>query len=442
MPQLFSWMQLFKIQRTVCTFVCSTGPMHLSKSTIEPLYFFVLCGTIVSLFIQPKLSSFGTILLSLVWIADGFSSAKIRAFATHPFFISCSLLFVSYIASWLLSADKAAAAFAIEKKLALPLLPAIILSMPALSKRRLQQLFIFFISATAVMMLIALTISVYKYSSGGDTGVFFYHALVRGVHLSAITASCFCLISLILVIHTRLKIVYRSLIALFFVLCLLLLSSKMFLLILFILGLMYLFSLKGIWYKIILLSTLATGLLLVINTANPLKDRFTDIAKFDTERVQAHQYKPEDYFDGLSMRLVYVRFSREIVQEHNALWLGVGTGDAETLLQQKIIRSGMYTGTGPSDKGYLEYGFHNQYLQVWVQMGLLGLSIYLLLLGIAWGYALRSPAKWLAAILFIFTLGALTDTWLEVQTGLMLFLVFISLGIRYAPTKNAQRLSS
>ena len=416
--------------------------MHLSKSTIEPLYFFVLCGTIVSLFIHPKLSSIGIILLSLVWIADGFSGAKIRAFATHTFFISCTLLFVSYIASWLLSADKAAAAFAIEKKLALPLLPAIILSMPTLSKRRLQQLFIFFISATTAIMLIALTISVYKYSTGGDNGVLFYHALVEGVHLSAITASCFCLISLILVQHTTLKIVYRGLISLFLILCLLLLSSKMFLLMLVILGLVYLFSLKGTWYKIVLLSALAVGFLLVINTANPLKDRFADIAKFNTERVQAHQYTAEDYFDGLSMRLVYIRFSREMMQEHKALWLGVGTGDAETLLQQKITRSGMYTGTGPSDKGYLEYGFHNQYLQVWVQMGLLGLSIYLLLLGIAWRYALRSSAKWLAAILFVFTLGALTDTWLEVQTGLILFLVFISLGIRYAPTINPERLSS
>ncbi|MNX84194.1 O-Antigen ligase [compost metagenome] len=416
--------------------------MKSLKATIEPLYFFVLCGTIVSLFVHPKLSSIGIILLSLVWIADGFTREKVHAFAAHPFFIACSVLFVSYLASWLLSADKTAAAFAIEKKLALPLLPAIILSMPAITQKRLQQLFTLFISATVVTMFVALLISLYQYHTSGEVNGFFYHNLVSGVHLSAITASCFCLISLVLVAHSTLRKSYRIIAGLFLILFLLLLSSKMFLFLLLVLWITYVCSLKVMRYRIILLSVFIMGLLLIMTTSNPLKNRFADISRFNTERVLAHQYKAEDYFDGLSMRLVYVRFSKEIIQEHHALWLGVGTGDAEALLQQKIVQSGMYTGNGTSDKGYLEYGFHNQYIQVWVQMGLLGLCIYLLLLGIAWAYAFSKAAKWLAGILLIFTIGALTDTWLEVQTGLMLFLLFISLGIRQAPTINSQSLSS
>ncbi len=438
----FSGTVLYKIQVTVCTFVSSTLTMKLSKTIIEPLYFFVLCGILVSLFVHPKLSSIGIILLSLVWIADGFTREKVRAFAAHPFFIASSLLFVSYLVSWLFSADKAAAAFAIEKKLALPLLPAIILSMPEFTNKRWQQLFTLFIGATVVTMLVALLISLYQYNISGDVNGFFYHNLVSGVHLSAITASCFCLISLVLVVHSALRKRYRNIIGLALILFLLLLSSKMFLFLLFVLGFIYVFSLKVMRYRIILLSGFAISLLLIITTSNPLKKRFADIAKFNTEKVLARQYKAEEYFDGLSMRLVYVRFSKEIIQEHHAFWLGVGTGDAEALLQQKIAQSGMYTGNGTSDKGYLEYGFHNQYLQVWVQMGLLGLCIYLLLLGIAWAYALRSKAKWFAAILFIFSIGAVTDTWLEVQTGLMLFLLFISLGIRQVPTINSKSPSS
>lgn len=415
--------------------------MKLSKTIIEPLYFFVLCGTIISLFAQPRFSGIGIMLLSLVCITDGHGRHKIRTFSKHPFFIACGLLFASYLVSWAISADKAAAAFAIEKKLALPLLPAIILCMPALNPKRLQQLCILFISATVCIMFLALSISLYKYSIASDVHVFFYHKLVSSVQLSAITASCFCLISLVLAVNT-LQGIWRNLVCLFLILCLLLLSSKMFLFLFLLLCIIYIWSLKGKWYKVILLSALTIGLLLIITTANPLRDRFADMAKFNTERVLAGQYKAEDYFDGLSMRLVYIRFSREIIREHHAPWLGVGTGDAEALLQQKITQSGMYTGSGVSDKGYLEYGFHNQYLQVWVQMGLLGLSLYLLLLTIAWIYVCRSSVKWPAAILLIFTIGALTDTWLEVQTGLTLFLLFISLGIRQAPTINSQSLSS
>jgi O-antigen ligase len=314
--------------------------------------------------------------------------------------------------------------------------------MPVFTNKRWQQLFTLFIGATVVTMLVALLISLYQYNISGDVNGFFYHNLVSGVHLSAITASCFCLISLVLVVHSALRKRYRNIIGLALILFLLLLSSKMFLVLLFVLGFIYVFSLKVMRYRIILLSVSTIGLLLIITTSNPLKNRFADITKFNTEKVLARQYKAEEYFDGLSMRLVYIRFSKEIIQEHHAFWLGVGTGDAEALLQQKIAQSGMYTGNGTSDKGYLEYGFHNQYLQVWVQMGFLGLGIYLLLLGIAWAYALRSKAKWYAAILFIFSIGALTDTWLEVQTGLMLFLLFISLGIRQVPTINSKSLSS
>lgn len=385
------------------------------------------------MFVSSKLNSIGIILLTTTWLLDGFTKEKVRSFVKHPFFIFSALLFLCYVFGWAISVDKPAAGFAVEKKLSLVLLPAILLSMPALGKERLQRLFSLFVGSTVLLMVTALWIACARYAVWADDSVFFYHGLVECLHISAITASCFCLVSLILVFQLPIPDLPRGLLAFFLISSLLLLSSKIFLFLLVLLAMAYLFSLKGSRPKVILLSGMALGALCIWTTPNPIQKRFADMSRFSVGTIMAHRYKAEDYFDGLTMRLVFVRFSKQILQEKRAYLFGVGTGDAERHLKQKIADSDMYTGRGTtaSDIGYLEYGFHNQYAQMGVQMGLVGLGLFLILLAYAWLAAVRYDEKWLAAVLLLFTIGCFTECWLEAQTGLVLFLLFALLGIRH-----------
>lgn len=391
----------------------------------------MLCGLVVSLFVSLKMNSLAIILLTAVWLFQGVGSSKVKAFALHPFFICCSLLFVLYVIGRFSSANSAAAAFALEKKLSLPLLPAILLSMPGIDTKKIHRLFAVFIACTACIMLLAILLAAYRYAGIHNARLFFYHQLVEPLHLSAITASCFCLVALVLLVEIPFRYRLKWFTGLFLTVCLLLLSSKLFLFLFVLLATAYIFFFRNKTYLLLLTACIATGLSALVFTPNPVKKRFTDLSHFNYNRLYAKQYKAEDYFDGLSMRLVFIRFSKEIIEEQHALWWGVGTGDAEDFLKQKIQASGMYTGSGHNadDTGYLKYGFHNQYLQILVQMGLSGLCLFVTALVILLRSAIKSKRKWFLAIWLIYTAGFFTDTWLELQVGMVPFLLFMSLGL-------------
>lgn len=136
------------------------------------------------------------------------------------------------------------------------------------------------------------------------------------------------------------------------------------------------------------------------------------------------------YFDGLSLRLIYVRFSMEMMKEDGNYLLGVGTGDADTLLKQKILAYDMYKGDGVKNKeGYLKYGFHNELLQKFVQLGIIGLSVFIAIIVYCWYMAIRYRNRILLHLLLVFTLSFFTDTLLEQQFGLVIFFTFTCLAI-------------
>jgi O-antigen ligase len=161
-----------------------------------------------------------------------------------------------------------------------------------------------------------------------------------------------------------------------------------------------------------------------------VRKRFEDVGKFHTEYLSMKMYNPGMYFDGLSMRLIFVRFGLEIFREQGNYLLGVGTGDAEHLLKEKIKAYNMYQGDGVKDKaGYLQFGFHNQLLQKLLQLGLLGFAVFLATIVYCFAMAIKYKDGFLLNLILIFTLTFFTDTLLEHQVGLVMFLSFACMAI-------------
>jgi O-antigen ligase len=100
---------------------------------------------------------------------------------------------------------------------------------------------------------------------------------------------------------------------------------------------------------------------------------------------------------------------------------------AQPLLNDKIAGHGLYTGTGRgTDTGYLNYNFHNQYIETAVRTGLPGLVI---LIGILAIFAVQPRDRLFAPKEFIWIVAAffLTESALERQVGIVFFcLVFFS----------------
>jgi hypothetical protein len=404
---------------------------------IPKIYFGILVLLIASLTFSYKINSLSIIALFLVWLLDAGFATKFRKLIKEPFFIGNVLLFGLYLLGIALSEDKATARFFVEKNLSLVVIPLVMLSMKRITREQFFVLGKIFVACTSVLMLLALILATRYWFQIHNYNVFFYHKLAGQVGISAIIASLLCIVSIAILFelpgYGRLKSVCIT----FLSLCLILLSSKLFLLML---GIMILLNvLKHIKPKtrIILCLAILIVAALIAFTSNPISKRFKDMGKFHTEYLTAKKYNPGMYFDGLSMRLIYIKFGFEIFKEDGNYILGVGTGDAENLLKDKIRAYDMYQGDGVKNKlGYLEYGFHNQLLQKLLQLGVLGFIIFLSLIIYCFSMALKYKNRFLLNLVLIFTLTFFTDTLLEHQVGLVMFLSFTCLAINQIRLKQ------
>jgi len=111
------------------------------------------------------------------------------------------------------------------------------------------------------------------------------------------------------------------------------------------------------------------------------------------------------------------RYAYDILQEHRAWAFGVSAGDSQDLLDQKYLDAGM-------SQGYLGYNFHNEYIEVLVRSGFLGVNVFMicvvLLIGAARSAATPTAGFTIALVLLLF----LTESALEMQHTLFLFAFF------------------
>ncbi|MFN7604055.1 MAG: O-antigen ligase family protein [Bacteroidota bacterium] len=98
----------------------------------------------------------------------------------------------------------------------------------------------------------------------------------------------------------------------------------------------------------------------------------------------------------------------------NDLWLGVGTGDGQDALQESYLnRNFVLAGK------YNRFNAHNQYLQVAINFGLIGLLSWL---GVLIWLLYHQRRNWLLLTLItIFLFSMLTESMLETNKGVLTF---------------------
>lgn len=396
----------------------------------ERLYGIITFIMVVSLLFSYKINSLCIILLFAVWLLEGGFRYKFRQLLREPFFLLNALLFLLYVVSITQSSDQHTARFFVEKNLSLVVLPLVLLSKKRFSAQQIYTFCMAFIAGTCLLMLVATIAALKDYFQGYQGTVFFYHKLAGQVGLSAIIASLLCTVSMALLFYVPLPQKIKLVAGLALAGWVVLLASKLFLLVLLLIVFINVLSGAAAKVRRATMLSLALVALLIACTHNPVRRRFEDILKFRSTYLTAASYNEGIYFDGLSMRLVFIRFGLEIMQEEQHYLLGVGTGDAEALLRDKIKSYHMYTGNGLDDKeGYLQYGYHNELLQKFVQLGITGLLVFLCITGYVYYMAYRYKDSLLRNLMLLFTFSFFTDTLLEHQVGLVIFLLFVCLAV-------------
>lgn len=316
----------------------------------------------------------------------------------------------------------------LEQMLPLIVIPAMFL-LGSINKKSFAQVsFTALLASLVIGGIIMLGESIFRFTYEYDFTVFTYHDLVRPFNSGAIYNSFFILVILLQIneIHWLSKHkIWKYIIIIFFLIILFLSASKLMIGIgVLVLILRYRKDLKStlLRRKILIPAIVILGLLLIIPTVNRIKQ----ISEPNIDIVFADSYSYDSPLNGLNLRLIQVRLGINILNEKVAWLWGVGIDESQEMLNNQYLKYGIYTGyEGTTDTGYLNYNFHNQFIETLVRSGIIGLIILLAMFFklLAIPQYNRFISNWVIFIVFMFFL---TESVLERQQGIVYFCLIYS----------------
>ena len=346
-----------------------------------------------------------------------------------PVFYFVSILFAAtHALHYFLNPSNELLNFELEKKIPFLLIPLFFSVVDV--KTTLPKIMKIIAFGASLMALSLLLFAGYQYFQTTDNEVFYYHNLVRVVSGNAIYYSLFFSSALLFAFESLIKEkqrVYLLPIGLLTIV-ILLLSSKLFTLLLVLIFLYYtLIHVKSIPIKASLILLFIIGF---VFSFKKISARFNEIDR--SHMLESQQtINPATVFDGFSLRKELILLGLELKAEHSSqMCVGIGPGICQEKLNQKFIDKQFYVGENEKSKsGFYNYNFHNQYLQILLETGWIGLFSLFLLLLTPFFIAETDLRRVVFLMNALFLIGFLTESFLSRQMGIVSYLSFNSLFI-------------
>ena len=252
-----------------------------------------------------------------------------------------------------------------------------------------------------------------------DLSYLFYHKLSGNLSgLNAIYFSVFISLGISFFINKQNKSKLDLFCLIFLALFLILLSSKIIILITFSTSLFYFINRIGfrkINFKSFFLIIIIASLFLLAssNLTNRIKVEFekTKITEVLNKKDFGHVY----LWTGFGLRVFQNKAFIEILQEKNNIILGSGLNNSQNLLIEKYKEYNLYP-------GFFYYNYHNQYLQVFAELGIVGLCLLLLILILIFKEAIIYKDYFLISFIILILVVCITESFLWRQRGMVFFL--------------------
>ncbi|WP_165352398.1 O-antigen ligase family protein [Flavobacterium anhuiense] len=224
----------------------------------------------------------------------------------------------------------------------------------------------------------------------------------------------------------------------------LLLSSKNIIVVDLILIIIYylFFSTIPIKTKLIILSTVIILSISSILFIKPIRERF--MIEFETIFVDSSlnknieenqgpiynvslkqawsqdQFRQNDFFPGTAFRLFQIRIFIEMLKERNILFTGFGLDASQNKIKEKVKEHNLYPNYG-------EFNFHNQYIQIFAELGIFGFLIVISMLFVTFRIGIVNKDFIHIAFAVTMIVLFLTESFLSRQRGIIFFIVFYSM---------------
>ncbi len=331
------------------------------------------------------------------------------------FWLAASLL-------WSIDADKSLRG--IERQLPFLLLPLSFIFLPKISEKTthtiLSKTTLFFTAFALIMFLIA----GFNYFQTGDTLVFIYHKLVSPLDLNAIYVSVMVSIGLLysLFYFNNKAVKWASSFILFVFLIFLSSKTVMFATLLSIATGYFVVKNTSRKQSYYLVGFIALSALLIY--LSPLKKRIKEEFTANIEEVLTAKKFTKVYpWRGNTIRLFQARIGYEMLQEDNRFLLGYGINASQDKILQKHKDYVIY-------KGFYHYNFHNQYIQSWVELGVVGVLFVLALLFFIYRQARKTNEIIIVCFLVVMTFVFTTESFIWRQRGMLFFLTLYSMFVK------------
>lgn len=388
---------------------------------ISTFYFIACISIVVGLVFQDfhkvPLTG-GIIVLGLVWFASFEYKAKLKTFLKKPFAIAFCALYLLHLISLLYSENTAIALGDLELKITLLLLPLFLLSTSIISQKNKLFLLQLFAISMIVMAVYDLYKSSVEYNATNIINVFYYknlpHLLIGKPHYLAWYYSFAMFVALreIVVLKKHRFAWGAGFVILLF--SLILLSSRIYLLAFFIvlIGCYFLWAnkLKLPLFKLLIpLTAIISVVLIIPNTRSRVTDTFVEINKLFDQKDH-RQTNPRVYIWKYAVDLI-----------GNKPLLGYGVGDAKDELGKALQNCDALFWNGHKNVllNRKSLNFHNQFLQTWAEVGILGFLLLLFL--VVKPFLLKNKHPLFLIFISLTFIGFLTESMLERQAGVVMF---------------------
>lgn len=144
------------------------------------------------------------------------------------------------------------------------------------------------------------------------------------------------------------------------------------------------------------------------------------------EAWENDKFEQSDFFSGASFRVYQFRMFLEIMKEENVFFQGLGLNASYKKLEEKGLKYNVFQGNETTE-GYQKKNFHNQYLQVFSELGFIGFFFLILILFANLKNALKNKDFIHITFAILMISLFLTESFLWRQRGVVFFTVFYCL---------------
>lgn len=360
------------------------------------------------------------------------------------------VLFLWMAVSYFWSIDVQPTLQAIPKEIALFLIPFVFWLIPSFTKEQKEKLLKYYSYSIALIVVFYLVRALFRFFLTKDTGVFFYHGpdnntdtglvprLLNAIHFSVYVAIAFFYFFI-----KEHKTKSEQLIALLLSVFVILLSSKNIIVIFILLILIHIFFYSKIANRLRLRNlTMLLLLLGLIISFSKIKERFLVEFTTNSDKGISHnialnkekginnisiadawtkeKFHPSDYFPGTAFRVYQFRMFTEFLKEDPIFLKGFGLNASLNKLLAKEKQYNLYPGYGT-------FNFHNQYIQVFAELGVIGFILLVFILFINLKNAFKNKDFLHIAFAILMLSLFLTESFLWRQRGVVFFTVFYCL---------------